>query len=218
VNGIFDSKWFKGGILVVLLAIIASFGYKLWANADSGSNSLRPLKDAKGADIRQYIPSFELQSADGRMVKSSEFDGKVKLVYFFFSNCPDVCPMTTQYLAQVQEEMKKNDLFGAKANILSISFDPQRDTPERLKQFSQSYGADPSGWVFMRGQDEASIKSLAEKFGVGVIKDEKGNFMHTNVVFLVDKHGVIRADYDAQDPALKPEMIVKDMKKIAKES
>jgi len=218
MNGIFDSKWFKGGILIVLLAIIASFGYKLWADSDSGSDRFRPLKDAQGKDISVHMPSFELQNADGNTVKSAEYDGRVKLVYFFFSNCPDVCPITTQYLTQVQQVLKDDEMFGTKVNMLSISFDPLRDTPERLKQFSKSYNADPAGWTFMRSQDEESIKALAEKFGIAVIKDEKGNFMHTNVVLLVDKKGVIRADYDVLDPEMKPEMIVKDVKKLTKES
>jgi len=211
MDGLFSKSWFKIGILIVLLAVIASFGYKLWANADKGSESM--VK----ADQRQPAPSFELESSEGKMVKFSDFDDKVKLVYFFFSNCPDVCPMSTQKLTQVQELLINEKLFGNKVHMLSISFDPERDSPERLKQFSQSYGVKPEGWTFLRGQDEESIKELALKYGIGVLKDPKGNFMHTNIVLMVDKKGMIRAYYDIMDETLKPETIVKDLKKVAKE-
>lgn len=213
----FEKNWFKAGVTIVLLLIIASFAYRLWANADQGSNRLLPLKNAQGEDIRQFAPEFELQDTNGQTVTLSDFDNKVKLVYFFFSNCPDVCPMSTQYLTGVQEELIKQKLFGTDAFMLSITFDPERDTAERLKQFSESYGVDQSGWKFLRGNDEAKMKELAEKYGIGVIKDERGNFMHTNIVLLVDKKGVIRAYYDVLDPELTPQMITKDMKRLVKE-
>jgi protein SCO1 len=212
-----EKNWFKAGITIILLLIIASFGYRIWVSSDQGSSRLIPLTNEKGEDNRTYAADFELKDTKGQTVKLSDYDDKVKLVYFFFSFCPDVCPLSTQNLTEVQNLLIDKKLFGDKAHMLSISFDPKRDTAERLQQFSDSYGVKPEGWTFLRGDDEEQMKKLAEQYGIGVLKDDKGNFMHTNIVLLVDKNGVIRAYYDILNEELTADMIVKDMKKLTKE-
>jgi len=212
-----QKNWFKAGIIIVLLLIIASFGYRLLANSDKGSSRLTSTTNAKGEDNRIYAADFELEDSNGKTVKLIDYNDKVKLVYFFFSFCPDVCPATTQNLTFLQKALIDKGLFGDKVNMISISFDPKRDTAARLKQFSESYGVDEKGWTFLRGNDEEEMKKLAEKYGIGVLKDDKGNFMHTNIVLLVDKHNAIRAYYDILDEEITPDMIVKDMKTLIKE-
>lgn len=215
--GFMEKNWFKAGVTIVLLLIIASFGYRIWANSDQGSSRLIPLTNEKGEDNRMYAPDFELENSKGQTVKLSDYDDKVKLVYFFFSFCPDVCPLSTQNLTEVQNLLIDKKLFGDKVQMLSISFDPKRDTGERLQQFSDSYGVNSAGWTFLRGNDEEQMKMLAQQYGIGVQKDAKGNFMHTNIVLLVDKNKVIRAYYDILDEELTADMIVKDIKKLTKE-
>lgn len=212
-----QKNWFKAGITIVLLLIIASFGYRIWMSSDQGSSRIMSLTNDKGEDNRVFAADFALKDSNGQDVKLADYDNKVKLVYFFFSYCPDVCPISTQYLTRVQDELIDQKLFGSKVNMLSISFDPKRDTAERLTQFSQSYGVDSSAWSFLRGDDEEQMKKLAEQYGIGVIKDQKGNFIHTNIVLLVDKNNVIRAYYDILEEELTPQMIVKDIKKLTKD-
>ena len=212
-----QKNWFKAGITIVLLLIIASFGYRIWVNSEQGSSRLIPVTNNKGEDNRIFATDFELEDANRQKVKLSDYDDKVKLVYFFFSFCPDVCPLSTQNLVDVQDLLIEKKLFGDKVQMLSISFDPKRDTGERLKQFSESYGVNSAGWTFLRGNDEEQMKKLAEQYGIGVMKDEKGNFVHTNIVLLVDKNEVIRAYYNILDEEITADMIVKDIKTLTKE-
>ncbi|THF82624.1 SCO family protein [Cohnella fermenti] len=134
---------------------------------------------------------FTYQDIDGNSVTMSDTNGKVRLVYFFYSNCPDVCPPTTFMMSQVQEMLKADGDFGTKAEFLSITIDPVRDTPEALRVFGDKFGADYTGWKFLRG-DEAETAKLAEKYQLGVIKDNDGNFGHSNLIVVVDKKGRIR--------------------------
>lgn len=187
------------GFPITLLALcVILAGFLVWNSASKSSGKLPDLGAA--AD-------FTYNDIDGNPVTFSEADGKVRLVYFFYSNCPDVCPPTTYMLSQVQEKLKAEGKFGSKVEIFSITIDPTRDTPEALKTFAGKFNADFTGWKFLRG-DEQETADLAKKYQLAVIKDKDGNFGHSNLVVLVDKKGRIRefispsangnpGDYDA---------------------
>nr|WP_238357570.1 SCO family protein [Cohnella zeiphila] len=136
---------------------------------------------------------FTYSDIDGKQVTMSEENGKVRLVYFFYSNCPDVCPPTTFMMSQVQDQLKAEGKFGSQVEFLSITIDPTRDTPEALKTFGDKFNADYTGWKFLRG-DEQATADLAKKYNLLVSKGDDGNFGHMNLIVLVDKKGHIR-DY-----------------------
>jgi len=136
-------------------------------------------------------PDFTYQDIDGKEVSMSSLDGKVRLVYFFFTNCPDVCPPTTFMLSQVQNKLKEDGEFGKSVDIVSVTIDPTRDTPEALRKFGDKFGADYTGWKFLRG-DEAETADLATKYGLIAVKDADGFFSHANLIVLVDKKGRMR--------------------------
>jgi len=163
---------------------------------------------------------FELEGTSGETVTLSEHDGKVRLVYFFFSYCPDICIPTTAMLSKVQEELKSRNLFADQTMMYSISFDPERDTTERLKRFSEGYQADETGWKFLRGTEDG-VRNLALQYKVSVLKDDKGNFLHQNLFSLVDQEGNVRKIYNAGDPDVvaSGELIkemVDDMERLAR--
>lgn len=125
-------------ILLAICVVLA--GYLLW---DSFAKPKLPV-------IRP-VESFNLENVDGKNVTLEDTNGKVRLFYFFFSSCPDVCPVTTFRLSQVQDVLKEKGLFAKDASIVSISFDPERDTREKIKAFGDKFKADYSGWYFLRG-------------------------------------------------------------------
>ncbi|MFE5323982.1 SCO family protein [Paenibacillus sp. NPDC056579] len=196
---------FKIVVIVVLLAMIGVFSYMLMKGSEE---KMGVIKKA---------PDFKLENIDGKQVGlSSDLAGKVKLVYFFFSTCPDVCPPTTYSLSKVQDQLVKKGVFGDKTAIASISFDPTKDTVAQLKEFSSRYHPDYKGWYFLRGE-EAATMDLANKFGVMVVKDQQGTFSHNNVILLVDKKGDLRTYYNGNDADLNIERIADDMIKLTKE-
>lgn len=208
MSAFFEKNWFKLALGLILIAMIASFAYKLWANGSGPDERLTAMKAA---------PEFQLQDLDGKTVTSESMNGKVRLVYFFYSYCPDVCLPTSFLLSQVQDELKKKDLLGNKAEIISITVDPVRDTAEVLKAFGNRFESKPipGGWTFLRGE-EAKVHKLAEDFGIMVIKEKDGNFSHSNAILLVDPKGQLRNYYDGSNPELDADHIVKDVVTLSK--
>lgn len=137
-------------------------------------------------------PDFALTSQDGKPVSLGAFRGKVVAVTFIFTACPDTCPLLTAKMAQVQDEL--GPAFGAKVAFMSITVDPERDTPEVLKQYAQAFSANLAGWAFLTG-DTAVLREVERSYGVFAAKAEGGNVDHTFLTSLVDRHGNLRVQY-----------------------
>ena len=137
-------------------------------------------------------PGFELTSQDGATVTLRDFAGRVLAVAFIYTSCPDVCPLLTAKMAQVQDELGPE--FGPKVAFVSITVDPGNDTPTALKAYAEGYGADLAGWRFLTGPP-ALVGKVAEGYGVAVTRTADGQVGHTLLTTLVDKHGVMRVQY-----------------------
>ncbi|WP_238191626.1 SCO family protein [Paenibacillus sp. L3-i20] len=164
--------------------------------------------------IQQAAPAFEMNDINGKAVSLESTKGKARLVYFYFANCPDVCPPTTFILSQVQEKLREQGTLGTKAELISITFDPTRDTPEVIREFANNTSAEFDGWHFLRGEEQATI-DLARSFEVGVMKDKETNeFAHFNIITLVDGDGQIREWINGSDLELTPDYIVQQINKL----
>jgi protein SCO1 len=137
-------------------------------------------------------PPFALTSQDGKPVALADLRGKVVAVTFIYTECPDICPMLTQKMVQVQDELGAD--FGAKVAFVSITLDPEHDTPEVLKDYAQFWGAKPEGWSFLTGSPEA-VRDVSRRYGVFFAKKEDGSVDHTQLTSLVDAAGQMRVQY-----------------------
>ncbi|MCE3247963.1 MAG: hypothetical protein K0R41_1788 [Geminicoccaceae bacterium] len=137
-------------------------------------------------------PDFALTSQDGKEVRLEDFRGKVVAVTFIYTSCPDVCPMLTDKMARVQDELGAD--FGSKVAFLSISVDPEHDTPAVLKEYAEALGANLAGWSFLTGEP-AAIREVAHRYGVAVGKAADGQVDHTLLTTLIDRQGVMRVQY-----------------------
>lgn len=171
----------KSWVALSTLAAVLVVGAGIWY-FNSGS-SLPVISTA---------PAYTLENLDGKQVSSTESNGKVRLVEFMYTNCPDICPMTTANMVQLQKKLKDKGLFGKKVEFVSVTFDPERDTPDVLKAYQETMGIDPSGWTFLRGEEQ-QVAKLMEEFGAYVEKAPDGSFAHTiTSLFLVDEDGNVR--------------------------
>jgi protein SCO1/2 len=195
----------KHSFKIAVLALCAAMGIYLFITYGMPEKQTLPIEMA--------APAFELSDLDGKEVTLASTNGKARIVYFYFANCPDVCPPTTFLLSQVQDQLEAEGKLGTKAELISITFDPVRDTPEVIRDFAKRHFADFNGWRFLRG-DEAKTMQLAKDFGVGVIKNEDGSFMHTNAITIVDKDGHIRKWIDGSKEELTADQIVAELNKI----
>jgi len=144
----------------------------------------------KGIDITgaPYGKDFNLPDADGKMRSLSEFKGKVVLVFFGFVQCPDVCPTT---LGRAIEVRKLLGADGQKVQVVLITVDPERDTPEVLREYMKAY--DPS-FIALRGNAE-QLAATAKEFKVFFQKVPTQNSYtmdHTAVTYVFDPKGRVR--------------------------
>jgi protein SCO1/2 len=137
-------------------------------------------------------PEFALTSQDGAKVTLADFRGKVVAVTFIFTLCTATCPVLTPMMSFVQDQLGSD--FGAKIAFVSITVDPERDTPQVLKDYAQAFGANLAGWSFLTGAP-AAIQDVARRYGVYASRAENGDVEHTFLTSVVDPHGILRVQY-----------------------
>jgi len=111
------------------------------------------------------IPNFALIDQSGHPVRRGDLEGKVWIANFIFTNCPDECPLMTVEMAQMQSELAHMADF----RLVSISVDPDRDTPAVLSEYAERFNADPGRWLFLTGDKRAIYRLAAEGFRLGIV-------------------------------------------------
>lgn len=136
------------------------------------------------------VPVFELTDQANKSFKPTRFAGKPYAVSFFFASCPSICRDLNSQVQRLNEQMRNED-FG----FVSISVDPENDTPEILSRYAADYDASPDRWVMLTGQ-MYKVKEVGEHvFRVNITKDE-----HTDNILLIDKWGRYRDRFKWDDP------------------
>lgn len=144
--------------------------------------------------------------------------GHITVMGFIYTHCPDICPMTTHNMYLTEKKLKEEGIHNVK--FVALSFDPDRDTPEILKQFAEIRELDFNSWTLLTG-DKATIYDLTKRFDVKAIKtdeaiDENGkpeySMMHTDRISLIDENGVLRKNYKGS--TLDIEELVNDIKTL----
>jgi len=121
-----------------------------------------PLRLDEG-EQRRYFTDTRLLDQDGREVRfyTDALRGKIVLVSFIYTNCTDICPTLMHNLSDVQDSL--GDRFGRDVFFVSISVDPEDDTPEELKRYGERYNAKP-GWTFLTGPKK-DVDAVIRRFG-----------------------------------------------------
>jgi protein SCO1/2 len=141
---------------------------------------------------------FQLTDQDGRTVTEADFKGKLHLVFFGFTHCPDICPTT---LFEMSETLRRLGPAADKTAALFISVDPERDTPEKLKQYLSSFDKRISG---LTGTPEqiAAVTRAFKAYAKKVPLDGGGYTMdHSAIVYLMDRDGRFVAPFNLKRPA-----------------
>ena len=160
---------------------------------------LVPVDDAPQQTFKQQplpkiapAPEFSLTSQDGGRVTLADFRGKVVAVTFIYTLCTTTCPVLTPMMSFVQDQLGSN--FGTKIAFVSITVDPERDTPQVLKEYAQAFGANLAGWAFLTGTPDA-IRDVTRRYGVFASKTANGDVDHTFLTSIVDPRGILRVQY-----------------------
>ncbi len=177
--------------LIVYAAVAAAFVGLSGCERGGAPGATAPLQ-FKGVDITgaEYGRKLDLPDADGKPRTLADFKGKVTVVFFGYTQCPDVCPTTMIELAQVKKALGAD---GERLQGVFVTIDPQRDTPEILKAYMA--GFDP-GFVALRGtpeQTQATAKEFKVFYGKVPGKTEGSYTMdHTAGSYVFDAQGRLR--------------------------
>jgi protein SCO1 len=141
-------------------------------------------------------PDFTLEDADGREVSLEDFRGKVVVLHFIYAGCPDECPLHTDLIARVQEMVNRTPMRDL-VQFVTITTDPERDTPEVLKAYGPAHGLDPANWVFLTSGPERpeATRDLVQRFGHRFAATEDGHQLHGIVTHVLDREGRWRANF-----------------------
>lgn len=159
------------------------------------TRNLLPLVSGQQWDSIPWLRDFTLFDQDGRDFFSRELTGRVWIASFFFSHCPTICPEQNAYLAALYQRRKLSSPSSPLLRLVSISTDPQRDTPERLREYGSQFQIPFSDWTFCTGDLKLVRRISAEFFGVSGDADH-----HSSLLLVVDKWGRVRGRFDWHDP------------------
>ena len=195
---------------IVALGILAGVELVAWP-ADIASIALAARPEAL-ARIGP-APAFALTTQDGKSLSLQDLHGKVVLVTFIFTTCPDTCPVLTYKMAGLQKRLGRD--FGSRVHFVSMTVDPERDTPDVLRRYAQGYGANFAGWSFLTG-DPDHIDAVVRAYGVFAKKQEGGNVDHTFLTSVVDQSGTLRVQY--MGTRFDPGELLKDIRALLHEA
>jgi protein SCO1/2 len=190
-------------VISVLLMLVASAAFVAFVYVFVGNNAAQqavPTADYNYTgktpiDPPQDMPDFTLTNQDGEATSLSDLQGKPTLIFFGFTNCPDVCPTTISDFRIIQRNLGED---GDQVNFVFISVDGNRDTPDVLKEYFSTRGVE-SGFVGLTGDPEA-VREIGEAYGV-VFEygepNENGAYdvSHTPSVFLLNAAGEWVAEF-----------------------
>ncbi len=185
---------------IVLVAVL--LGAILWQEGNeltSGQVTISGVADIGGP--------FTLTDQDGVPRRDADFRGRYRLVYFGYTFCPDVCPLTLGVMNDALDKM------GFKAKVVApifITVDPARDTPKVLKTYLAAFG---KNWVGLTG-DDAAIANVAKEYRVYFkrqpLKGGGYGMDHSSVIYLMDPNGRYVTHYD---DSIGPDALAADLKK-----
>lgn len=147
------------------------------------------------------VPDFTLTNQDGQGVSLSSLRGTVVAVTFIYTRCPlpDYCPRMITNLQAIERRFPER--VGKDLALAAITFDPQYDTPKRMREYAQFFKADRPGWQFLTGSVE-DVTRVAGMFGVEFWPEE-GLITHTLQTAVVDKEGKLAASVEGKDYSAK---------------
>lgn len=155
--------------------------------------------------VLSQLPEFSLVGVDDRPYGSKELHGQVYVANFFFTSCRSICPAIMQGMKRLQSGFTERGVRGVR--LVSISVDPEHDTPEVLDAYAKGLSADREHWTFLTGDPERIRSLVVDGFKTPMVKAPEGgaepiDIAHTGKLVLVDGSGRIRGYYGSDEMGL----------------
>lgn len=182
--------WRQPAVLWVALALLPIIAVLAFA-------ILQPVKVRPRMGL---APGYVFTDMNGAQLTSEDMRGKLVFYNFTYAGCREPCVQTTATMAEVQKLVQGMDMGGVPVEFVTMSFDPQRDTPERLQELAAAAGAEPGNWRFVTGPPERLKNVIGGGFRVFYQEDGAGGFTFDPTMVMVDGNGLVRAVYERAMP------------------
>lgn len=196
-------------IALLVIGVLVAAGVVYWATNRTEAYQF------KGGEISPAAaaPPLELTDQNGEPFTLAQEEGKVSLIYFGYTTCPDLCPTTLIDFATVKDDLGED---AREVDFIMVTFDPERDTEARMKEYMNFF--DPE-FIGLRG-DDGQTEQFLKDYGVTIKRVEYPNSStgylidHTALIYVIDKEGKLRLTYPyGTDPL----MIAEDVQHLVKE-
>lgn len=183
-----------------LFLIVFPFLFTVACSTNDKKQKLPYLGDPEisgGDTIYPTIRDFSFIDQDSNYITNQTFENKIYVTDFIFLSCPTICPIMTNEMIKVYNVYKTNPNI----YFLSHTIDPERDTPEAMKRYTEALGLDTKKWMFVTGKIEDIYSIAEENYFTTAYADSTapGGFIHGGGLLLIDKNKHIRGVYDGTE-------------------
>lgn len=182
-----------GAFLGFVLAV--AMGFSMWRGAER--------RDVEKLPVMRAVPGFSLTDQNGNTVTDADLRGKIWIADFIFTRCKGPCPLMTARMLEMQKALTKTP----EVKLVSVTVDPDYDTPEVLRKYAETNFADPDRWKFLTG-DKAVIEKLVTEGFMQELSEENGEPVHGTMFLIVDGNGMVRSARVLEDPELIPKVLM----------
>jgi len=158
-----SSPRYLRGLISLLLIGLGGASLWYWQAQVPRVGGDRPLDQLGNFGV---VPEFTLTERSERRVSRNDLLGRVWVVHFFYASCLDTCPLQSAEMATLQRDLADTP----DVRLVSISIDPDHDTPEILQAYAQRFGADPERWLFLTGDKAAIVRFAQDGFHLSVVE------------------------------------------------
>ena len=181
-----------GALILTVLGVVGAFVYKRFQSPSLTLPVIAP------------VGNFSLTNQNSKAVSAADFHGRVWIANIIFTRCAGPCPLMTKAMKELQ------DATDPRVQLVTLTTDPDYDSPEVLRRYGEEYGADFTRWSFLTGSKDQIARLAID--GLKLVAKEKADterenpadlFIHSTAFVLVDNSGNLRAAFELDDPDLK---------------
>ena len=195
-------KWLPWGFSLIGLLLSVSYGWPHEGSRMTPSKMVRQV-------VKGQVPDIALVDRSGQPLALRGLRGKAVLLTFIYTSCPDVCSLTTAAMATLQQHLTAEER--ERVFFLSITTDPETDTPPVLQAYASRHSADLASWAFLTGTRQA-VQEVWRSFGLTVNRLREGMVEHPAYTLLIDQEGTARYRYLGE--AVEIETVLKDIRRL----
>lgn len=201
---------------VTLVICIPLLAFTLVNYVESNSKSLpyygENFVEIKKSEARE-VGDFEFTNQDGLTQASTFVKGKVWIACYFFTTCPTICPRMIAGMGDIQREFSDE----AQLRMVSFTVDPDKDTPEVLKQYASIRNINTAQWNLLTGNKKDLYKYARKELTLLATDGDGGpqDFIHSDRLVLIDQDNLIRGYYDGTE-STEVKQLIKDIRKLIK--